>query len=297
MLLCIQMLNIRYNYYEYSSLYLPHVCYTVFLYHYYYTTGRLQNYKDTLLEKRSTMTKANSTYKQNILKLSQKLNKIRANLIEKRNEYAKLSTDPDQEVNNMNSSSGGSPAKALPITSSASVEQSSSGSAVVSSVEPTATIAAPATQSSTSVNSNSSTTSNTTSSNNNNTKSKLYALSVAVGSVLETSLNVTSSHTTSSYTTSFTTSQERKNRLESRINELEEQESELVIQLESIQIEYNTHINNEQNDCIYIIQSSSRHLTEELIQVNAMMNKVRTAIECNVYVYTIFKLYSVMYML
>ena len=274
MLLCIQMLNIRYNYYEYSSLYLPHVCYTVFLYHYYYTTGRLQNYKDTLLEKRSTMTKANSTYKQNILKLSQKLNKIRANLIEKRNEYAKLSTDPDQEVNNMNSSSGGSPAKALPITSSASVEQSSSGSAVVSSVEPTATIAAPATQSSTSVNSNSSTTSNTTSSNNNNTKSKLYALSVAVGSVLETSLNVTSSHTTS-YTTSFTTSQERKNRLESRINELEEQEREYDIQLEHAQLEYSSHINIEQNDCIYIIQSSSRHLTEELIHVNAMMNKVR----------------------
>ena len=48
-----------------------------------------------------------------------------------------------------------------------------------------------------------------------------------------------------------------------------------MIQLECIQSEYNTHINNEQNDCIYIIQSSSRHLTEELIQVNAMMNKVR----------------------
>ena len=212
------------------------------------------------------MTKANSTYKQNILKLSQKLNKIRANLVEKRSEYAKLSSDPDQDASNINNSSGsgigGSPSKALP-------EQTSTNTA-----DPTtaATIAAPATQSSTSVNSNSSTTSNTTSSNN--AKSKLYALSVAVGSVLETSLNVTSSHTTS-YTTSFTTSQERKNRLESRINELEEQEREYDIQLEHAQIEYSSHINIEQNDCIYIIQSSSRHLTEELIQVNAMMNKVR----------------------
>ena len=96
------------KFYEYSSIYLSLIYLSYYSYTttipllHHYTTGRLQNYKDTLLEKRSTMTKANSTYKQNILKLSQKLNKIRANLIEKRTEYAKLSADPDQDVNNIN---------------------------------------------------------------------------------------------------------------------------------------------------------------------------------------------------